>query len=46
MQLLEMMEIRYILPLLKGTSTKFGSIRYYDDDEIISWNNELSTKKL
>ena len=37
---------RYILPTLKGTSAKFDSIRYYDDDEINSWNNELSTKKL
>lgn len=34
---------RYILPTLKGTSAKFDSIRYYDDDEIISWSNELST---
>ena len=41
MNLLEMMGRRYILPSLKGTFIKFGSIRYYDDDEIISWNNEF-----
>ncbi|MDD7381976.1 MAG: hypothetical protein ACI318_06590 [Bacilli bacterium] len=37
---------QYILPSLKGTFAKSGSIRNYDDDEINSWNNELSTKKL